>query len=185
MTTYSYAQLEGLWVGAGGSHALAPIMAAIALAESGGRSNALNAKDNGGKQSSFGIWQISNGTHSPPSANWANAQENAKLAVAKEKEQGLKAWGTFNSGAYKKFLRRGVNPIQSGTPPIQTVSSGGGILGGILGSLVSPDTIQRVGLVIFGGFVVIVGVMLLAGGHTMELVKATGSTKGKKTNDLS
>ncbi len=42
MTHYDYAQLEGLWEDAGGSKALAPIMAAIAMAESGGDSGARN-----------------------------------------------------------------------------------------------------------------------------------------------
>lgn len=100
----------------GGDSALAPLMAAIALAESGGQTNALNPSDNGGKQSSFGLWQISTGTHTPPDPNWSDPVVNARLAVGKYKSQGLKAWGTYTSGAYKRFLANGVpaTPYTSG-----------------------------------------------------------------------
>jgi Lysozyme like domain len=103
-TRYSFAELEGLWINAGGSSALAPTMAAIALAESGGCSSDLNTTDNGGTQTSWGLWQISNGTHSSPGADWNTGAGNAALAVAKWKSQGLSAWGTYDSGAYKQFL---------------------------------------------------------------------------------
>ena len=33
---------------------------------------------------------------------------NAKLAIGKLKSQGLGAWGTYTSGAYKPFLKNGV-----------------------------------------------------------------------------
>ena len=79
-TKYTYAQLEGLWINAGGPKAQAPVAAAIALAESGGCSSALNPNDNNGTQSSFGLWQISTGTHAAPSPSWANGATNAQLA---------------------------------------------------------------------------------------------------------
>lgn len=106
MADLTFTQLEALWkqVAPSGLQVLAPVMAAIALAESSGNPDALNPDDNNGTQSSFGLWQISNGTHSPPAANWANPAENARLAVAKVQSQGLGAWGTYVSGAYKKFL---------------------------------------------------------------------------------
>jgi hypothetical protein len=115
MAKLTYSQLEGLWIQNGGSTSLAPVMAAIALAESGGNPSARNDKDNGGTQSSFGLWQISTGTHTPPASNWADPNENARLAVGKYKSQGLKAWGTYTSGAYTRFLANGVPPssIQS------------------------------------------------------------------------
>lgn len=124
MTTYSYAQLEGIWLqGAAGTKyatkAWAALMAAIAEAESSGRDDALNATDNGGTQSSFGLWQISNGTHTPPSADWSNPLVNAKLAVGKLESQGLGAWGTYTSGAYQKFM-------QGSVPPDANISVGAG-----------------------------------------------------------
>ena len=111
MTTYSYAQLETLWINAGGPKALAPIAAAIGEAESGGNSDALNPNDNGGTQSSFGIWQISTGTHTPPSPSWSNPAVNAQLAVGKWKDAGgFSPWGTYDSGAYKAFLSGSTSP---------------------------------------------------------------------------
>jgi hypothetical protein len=118
MTTYSYSQLEGLWVNAGGSKALAPLMAAIAEAESGGNPAAENTTDNGGAQTSWGLWQISNGTHAEPVPNILSPTVNAQQAVAKYQSQGLGAWGTYTSGAYKAF-------INNGTTPDTSVSSAG------------------------------------------------------------
>jgi Lysozyme like domain len=112
-TKYTYAQLEGLWINAGGSTALAPVMAAIALAESGGCSAALNATDNNGTQTSWGLWQISNGTHSQPVPNILSPTVNAQQAVAKYKSQGLNAWGTYDSGAYKAYISNGTTPDTS------------------------------------------------------------------------
>ena len=132
MATLSYADLEGLWIKAGGAKNLAPLMAAIALAESSGRPDALNPNDNNGTQSSFGLWQISNGTHQPPSPNWADPLENAKLAVAKYKSQGIGAWGTYTSGIYKRFLRGHVPAnlnVKGG--------SGGTSLGSVIGDIIS------------------------------------------------
>ena len=130
--TLSYADLEGLWIKAGGAKNLAPLMAAIALAESSGRPDALNPNDNNGTQSSFGLWQLSNGTHQPPSPNWADPLENAKLAVAKYKSQGIGAWGTYTSGVYKRFLKGHV-------PANLNVKGGGGgtSLGSVIGDIIS------------------------------------------------
>lgn len=107
MARLTYNQLEGVWIAGGGSPSMAPLMAAIAEAESGGDPASLNATDNGGTQSSFGLWQISTGTHAPPSPNWADPVTNARLAVGKLNSQGLGAWGTYTSGAYKAFLGGG------------------------------------------------------------------------------
>jgi len=115
VTVYSYAQLESLWINAGGPKALAPLAAAIGEAESGGNSDALNPTDNNGTQSSFGIWQISNGTHTPPNPNWANPAVNAQLAVAKWRGAGqnFSPWGTYDSGAYRAYLSNSTSPDPS------------------------------------------------------------------------
>lgn len=124
MANLSFTDLETLWTNAGGDPAVAPLMASIALAESGGNPGALNPNDNGGRQSSFGLWQISTGTHNPPSANWADPATNAQLAVAKYKSQGLGAWGTYTTGAYKKFLNANVG--SAFLPPTPALASGTG-----------------------------------------------------------
>lgn len=117
---YSYGQLESLWVQAGGSRALAPLMAAIAMAESGGNPGNNNYNDNGGTQTSWGLWQVSNGTHSwPGQQDPNNPAANARYAVQIYQAQGLKAWGTYDSGAYRQFY-------QGGTPPSSLPQGGGG-----------------------------------------------------------
>jgi hypothetical protein len=130
-TSYSFAELEGLWVNAGGPVALAPTAAAIALAESGGCSTDLNPTDNGGLQTSWGLWQISNGTHSQPGPNWNTGAGNAALAVAKWKGGGFSPWGTYDSGAYKKFL--------NGSPPAPDTSVSGGADATLTAADSTPD----------------------------------------------
>jgi hypothetical protein len=115
MSNLSYAQLEGLWLAtsAGTTYATKPfaaLMAAIAEAESGGNPDATNPNDNGGKQTSWGLWQISLGNHTPPSPGWADPATNAQLALAKLQSQGLGAWGTYTSGAYKAYVSGSTTP---------------------------------------------------------------------------
>jgi hypothetical protein len=98
-TQYSYAELEGLWINAGGSKSYAPLMAAIAEAESSGCSTAQNP---GG---ACGLWQIN-----PPQPGCFNPATNARMAVAKLRSQGLAAWVTYTNGAYKQFLKGSVPP---------------------------------------------------------------------------
>ena len=121
----SFAELEGLWIQAGGPKALAGLMAAIALAESSGDPLSTNPTDNNGTQTSWGLWQISTGTHAEPAPNWSDPLENAKLAVAKWHEQGLKAWGTYDSGAYKQYLP------SNAIPPVNVTTEGGQGVAGV------------------------------------------------------
>lgn len=119
MATLTYAQLEGLWMKAAGgtkfgSKAWAALMAAIAEAESGGNPGAVNPNDNNGSQSSFGLWQVSTGTHQPPSPQWADPATNAQLALGKLQGQGLGAWGTYTSGAYKAYVSGSTTPDATG-----------------------------------------------------------------------
>lgn len=118
MADLSYGQLEQLWIQGGGPRALAPLMAAVALAESSGDPAALNPADNGGTQTSWGLWQISDGTHNQPAPDILTPLGNARAAVAKYHSQGLSAWGTYDSGAYKQYYRGDVAP--------STLPQGGG-----------------------------------------------------------
>ena len=105
----SYSQLKGVWLTAAqgtryATNAWASLMAAIAEAESSGDPLATNPTDNDGTQTSWGLWQISLGNHEAPAPNWADPVENAKLAIGKLDDQGLSAWGTYDSGAYRAYL---------------------------------------------------------------------------------
>ncbi len=164
MTVLTFSQLEGYWVQAGGDAAMAPLMAAIALAESSGNPDATNPTDNGGRQTSWGLWQISNGDHSEPAPNWNDPLENARLAVGKIHSQGLGAWGTYTSGAYKRYLQGGIPPASNlptgatipggagggagrgGVSQADLLSSLGGWLGPLLGTVTGGGTTGDLGL---------------------------------------
>lgn len=78
MTTYTFAQLEGLWIQAGGSKALAPLMAGVAEVESGGNDHAYNPS------TASGLWQlVSSNWHLIPggAANRFDGPSNARGAV--------------------------------------------------------------------------------------------------------
>ncbi len=123
----SFSQLEQLWTQAGGAPSMAPLMAAIALAESSGNPDSVNATDNNGTQTSWGLWQISNGTHNPPSPDILSPLGNAKAAVGKVNSQGLTAWGTYTSGAYRQYLPAGAS---FGGPQLTAAAPGAATAGG-------------------------------------------------------
>jgi hypothetical protein len=181
-TVYSYAQLQGLWINAGGSAALAPLAAAIAMAESGGCSAAVNPTDNNGTQTSWGLWQISNGTHSQPVSGILSAAVNAQQAVAKyDAAGGFSPWGTYDSGAYKAYYSGSTTPdtnvpAASGSPSAPGADDPATCLigfgeGGILGigstsvCLFKKSGARALvgGLLVGGGFLVMgLGVALIA-----------------------
>lgn len=163
---YSYAQLEELWIQAGGSKSLAPLMAAIALAESGGNAGATNPNDNNGTQTSWGLWQISNGTHNKPTADILDPLTNAQYAVKKYKAQGLQAWGTYSSGSYRKFMKSGVSPSSPVTGTTPTTAQDAGLTSD-LGNAIGQGLIavmQPVFNFVLWGSEVVLGIFLLIGG---------------------
>jgi len=113
--TYNSAQLQSLWIQAGGPRAVAPTMAAIALAESSGRAGAVGGPNSNGTYD-YGCWRI-NSVHGYPKAKLLAADQsfNAQCAVTIYKAQGLRAWSTYSSGAYRKYLRNGSVPGVSDT----------------------------------------------------------------------
>ena len=127
------------------------IMAAIAMAESGGNPYAHNAipPDN-----SYGLWQINMiGSMGPArrqqygiSSNdeLYNPAVNAKAAAKILSSQGLSAWSTYTSGAYKKYLGKSTGGATSATDaslwdPLGSLAGGlvlgppGVLLGGGMG----------------------------------------------------
>lgn len=95
-----FPQLENLWIQAGGNPVLAPIMAAIAMAESSGNPTNYNGNDPYG--GSFGLWQINGANTMAYGGAWNegelyNPLYNAEAAVGILKSQGLGAWSTWKS----------------------------------------------------------------------------------------
>lgn len=147
MATYNYSQLEGLWIQAGGHKALAPLMAAIAEAESGGNSEAYNPSG------ASGLWQILGAPDNwVGSENWFDPSINARAAVAKYREQGLVAWATYTNGAYRQFLKGKVPPsVNTGKGNQPSPSSGGNsIIGDIENFLGLGTAVKAAGDI--GGF---------------------------------
>jgi cell wall-associated NlpC family hydrolase len=98
-------QLGQLWIAAGGPPNMAHLMAAIAMAESGGRAMAHNPSG------AAGLWQI---LGLPFPGNPYNEFTNARMAVAKWRSQGLGAWSTYTDGAYRQFLANGTPAAKPG-----------------------------------------------------------------------
>jgi hypothetical protein len=98
-------------------------MAAIGLSESGGNSNAIN--NGSGTHSieySVGLWQINmkaHGTRYGTLEQLKDPATNARAALAIYKLQGLRAWGSYTDGRYKKYLASSQSAYSGGA------SSGG------------------------------------------------------------
>lgn len=189
MTVFTYAQLEQLWINAGGPRAVAPVAAAIALAESSGDSTQENKVDNGGTQTSWGLWQISDGTHNQPVANILDPVVNARAAVAKYTAAGgWSPWGTYDSGAYIAHLSGSVPPDAAGVPTSPGAPAAGGtatltadtqqgdqstcLTGKVLGFCVLSKKGARI--LVGGGLMVAAGLMLLP---AVILIGAAGFQK--------
>lgn len=78
---YTFSQLEQLWIQAGGSSKYAPMAAAVALAESGGRPDAVNTSNSNGTIDR-GLWQI-NSIHGSQSTLDPVANARAAVAISK------------------------------------------------------------------------------------------------------
>ena len=108
----SMAQLESLWKGAGGPADKAHLMAAIAMAESGGDPS---INYGGGHNSPLGpagklasgLWQILGIPSGYDGSKVYDPFENAKMAVAKFNSQGLNAWQVYSRNDYQQYLGRG------------------------------------------------------------------------------
>jgi len=173
-TTYSYAQLEQLWINAGGSAATAPMAAAIAEAESAGNALATSSNPDGG--TNVGPWQLdTNGK----GAGYTVAQlqdplTNATLAV-KGSFDGTdwSAWETYANGAYTAFLSNSTPPSATGVPAAAGTASTTAAVTVVPGTCVVPyPTLNLVVTTVGGGCIlsksearaVIGGLCLVAGG---------------------
>lgn len=93
---YNKSALMRLWRRVNPGVGDANLMAAIALAESGGNPGIVNSIGAGG------LWQIH-----PPERNYLDPVTNARIAGRKLSSQGLAAWEAYTNGAYRQFLQRG------------------------------------------------------------------------------
>ncbi len=141
---------------------LAPIMAAIALAESGGRTNALNNNPSTGDYS-VGLWQINyfgnllpgrTSEYGSPAFLSANPSAQAKAAISLAGNgSGLSNWTTYTSGAYLAHLPSGsaTAPIPGGTLNLDAGQTSAGVTGGPSATLTSSGGPLNIGGVLKGG----------------------------------
>ena len=115
-------------------------MAAIALAESSGRSDAVANEPNGTK--SYGLWQI-NSVHADILAggDWRDPEDNARMAFKIFVLQGYDAWSTYKSGAYKKYLPDTsiLNPGGGPLNPLDGLGTVLSIIGNLIAKIFNPD----------------------------------------------
>lgn len=124
MATISHADLEALWIMAGGTQATADTAAAIAQAESGGNPSAIlntaypnlpgyRPPSSGAlREYSVGLWQVNMLAHpqySVSSLLTPVGNANAAVAIASGGAS-FSAWSTYTSGAYKRYLTSGGTP---------------------------------------------------------------------------
>lgn len=186
----SYADLEGLWIKAGGSSASAPIAAAIAMAESGGNPNSINNNPKTGDLS-YGYWQINMIGSLGPSRRrqfgiTSNTQlldplTNAKAAVMLSNGgSNFTPWSTFKSGAFRNFMNGSVPPnlASGGTPsggaPAQTV--------GFQSDVITPivDNVENMLNYAFMSGLVLLGVILMLGA-VWSMIRESSAVSGGRS----
>ncbi len=116
-TAYTNAMLAKLWIENGGAPEEAEMMAAIAMAESSGRPDIINRVNANGTWD-IGLWQI-NTVHQgafglptcdkppvegPLTEHLRDPANNARAAVKIRAAQGFKAWVSYKTGAYMKYM---------------------------------------------------------------------------------
>jgi hypothetical protein len=183
MTTYSYEQLKELWVNAGGPSDKSAMAAAVAMAESGGRSDAVGHNTNGTIDN--GLWQI-NSIHGSQST--LDPLANARAAVSiSQNGSTWRPWCTaWSNGAcggeylgdgspFKKFL-------ESGASTGSIAGSNGSTSTTTAGLNLNPvdwvdKFLKTVGMWLLYGGMSMLGVLLIALGMFLLI---TGSGPGQK-----
>lgn len=158
-TTYSYAQLEQLWINAGGSSATAPVAAAIAEAESGGNPLAAYpgttvAPGAGSNTDATGLWQILGVPAGFTPAQLTDPASNAQMAVAKYNAAGgsFSPWVTYTNGAYLPYVSNSIPPSATGVPTATaTATTTAATSTPVPGCLLGPPSISGLGITIGGG----------------------------------
>lgn len=165
----SYAKGAGLNTGI-------DIAVAIALAESGGRTDAHNAVP---PDDSYGLWQINMlGSMGPARRKQFGISRNSDLYDPATNARAMmqisnggknwKPWTTYTRGTYKLYLKQAqsntdsVNPVGSPLVPdsVEKLSA----------TLTDPQTWARVGMYVLGFVCILVGVILIVGTGKLRTV---------------
>lgn len=163
----------------GGDPAKAGMAAAIALAESGGNSNAINSSNSNGSIDR-GLFQI-NSIHGSNSTT--DVASNVRYAIQLSKNgTDWTPWTVFKTGAYRRFLNGSpdlnTTPVDFSIPnPLDLVS---GAINGIVDQLKEiikagewfsdPHNLIRIVQVLIGSSLIIVGLVILNRSLIMDVV---------------
>lgn len=118
---FTQAQIAYIWTQAGGAANMAPLMSAIAMAESSGNSAIYN------DICCYGLWQI-NANHGYSVTAMINPLSNGQEAVAILGSQGLGAWETYTNGDYLTWYNPNIVPDSNVS--LTATSAAAGITGG-------------------------------------------------------
>lgn len=134
--TLTFSQIEQLWITNGGPAGWAPLMAGIAMAESGGNTIALNNNPNTGDYS-VGLWQINyfgnllpgrTNAYGSPAALQADPNLQAKAAISLfGGGPGITNWK--GDATYNKWTAAGSPSQPSSATVLSWIGGGGGTSG--------------------------------------------------------
>lgn len=197
MAKFSKGQLETLWTTEGGKPGARQLAAAIALAESGGDSQAENHNTDGSIDR--GLWQI-NSVHGVLSTFSIPGNTLAAISISSDGSNWA-PWTTYKTGAYKQFMTGGTssaslqipgqplvgplleflekgkpgNPLtESGPNPFSGLFDGFKKLSEVLSFLTSSAGWIRIGKVLVGLFLLLTGVLGMANISVTEQVISGG-----------
>ena len=176
---YSIPQIELLWIQYGGSAATAPLAAAIAMAESGGKPTAINHNTNGSVDR--GLFQI-NSVHGAQSST--DLATNIKAAIAiSSNGTNWNPWTTYTSGKYKPYLTQAQDAIKTldtgsstldqvlnaPSAAVSAIGDVGSSVGSIATLLTSGQFWLRLGEAIAGVILLVMGLRSLSGTTTSPM----------------
>jgi hypothetical protein len=179
MPTLSPAQIAGYAKAAGFTGTQVPIMTAIALAESGGRTDATNKNSDDYGSVDYGIWQINSHWNGDllTLGDWRNPADNARMARAVFDRQGYKAWAVYNSKTYAGHLGEAQQASGKWLPPPVPFPVPKGAPN--LGLLINPHTWLRVAMFI-GGVTLMWWALLLMGWASLPAPVKSAAAKAAK-----
>lgn len=162
MTTLSASQIAGYAKNAGVTGQNIAIATAIALAESGGRTDVVGGPNSNGTYD-YGVWQI-NGSHKDllSGHDWKDPAQNATMMFTLSSGgTNWKPWSTFNNGKYLLHLSQanGVTPDTSVGSVQQTgLSQDFSAIQRFAEFISNPRTWARLGMIVGGGVMIYVAV---------------------------
>jgi len=183
MATLTDSQIAGVAKAAGFSGKNLGIAVAVALAESGGNTEATHKNNNG--STDYGLFQI-NSIHSALLAgkDWKDPNVNAQMAFKIGNGSNWKPWATYNSGSYLRYLARG-NTAAGNPTDVAGGSAGGSATASAtdptagLSFLTNTAMWARVGIFILGGALLVFAIWKLTGAGDAVVSVAKGAIKAR------